>query len=84
VFLTVDRNLSYQQELSAFDIAVVVMVAPGDRLIDLRPLMLACSKSCLRSFGAGPRVLAAPDHRSLCVPYLRPRPGLLGTASAAN
>jgi hypothetical protein len=39
VFLTVDRNLSYQQDLSAFKIAVVVMVAPGNRLIDLRPLI---------------------------------------------
>ncbi len=27
VFLTVDRNLSYQQDVSAFDIAVVVLVA---------------------------------------------------------
>lgn len=39
VFLTVDRNLSYQQDLSAFNIAVVVMVAPGNRLVDLRPLI---------------------------------------------
>ena len=39
VFLTVDRNLSYQQDLSAFDIAVVVLVAPGNRLVDLRPLI---------------------------------------------
>ena len=27
------------EHLSAFDIAVVVMVAPGNRLIDLRPLI---------------------------------------------
>ena len=39
IFLTVDRNLSYQQDLLAFDIAVVVMVAPGNRLADLSPLM---------------------------------------------
>jgi hypothetical protein len=26
VFLTADRNLSYQQDVSAFDIAVVVLV----------------------------------------------------------
>jgi hypothetical protein len=38
-FLTVDRNLSYQQDLSTFDIAVIVLVAPGNRLIDLQPLM---------------------------------------------
>lgn len=28
-----------QQDLSAFDIAIGVMVAPGNRLVDLRPLM---------------------------------------------
>ena len=39
VFLTVDRNLSYQQDLGRFDIAVVVLVAPGNRLADLRPLL---------------------------------------------
>jgi hypothetical protein len=38
VFLTADRNLSYQQDISAFDIAVVVLVAPSNRLEDLRPL----------------------------------------------
>jgi predicted nuclease of predicted toxin-antitoxin system len=39
VFLTADRNLSYQQDLSSFDIAVVVLVAPSNRLDDLRPLV---------------------------------------------
>jgi hypothetical protein len=39
VFLTADRNLSYQQDLSAFDIAIVVLVARSNRLEDLRPLM---------------------------------------------
>lgn len=39
VFVTVDRNLSYQQDLARFDIAVVVLVAPGNRLADLQPLM---------------------------------------------
>jgi hypothetical protein len=37
VFLTADRNLSYQQDVSAFDIAVVVLAARGNRLDDLRP-----------------------------------------------
>lgn len=41
VFLTVDRNLSYQQDLGQFNIAVVVLVAGGNRLVDLRPLMPA-------------------------------------------
>jgi hypothetical protein len=41
IFLTVDRNLSHQQDLSAFDIAVVVLVASGNRLNDLQPLIPA-------------------------------------------
>lgn len=39
VFLTVDRKLQHQQNLSTFDIAVVVLVAAGNKLADLRPLM---------------------------------------------
>ena len=39
VFLTADRNLSYQQDVSAFDIAIVVLAARGNRLDDLRPLV---------------------------------------------
>ncbi len=41
VFLTVDRNLSYQQDIAQFNIALVVLVARGNRLLDLRPLMPA-------------------------------------------
>jgi hypothetical protein len=39
VFLTVDRKLQHQQHLPAFDIAVLVLVAAGNKLADLRPLM---------------------------------------------
>ncbi len=39
VFLTSDRNLSHQQNLSAFNIAVIVVVAASNRLEDLRPLV---------------------------------------------
>jgi hypothetical protein len=39
VFVTADRNLSYQQAVSAFDIAVVVLAARSNRLEDLRPLI---------------------------------------------
>jgi hypothetical protein len=39
IFLTVDRKLQYQQNLSAFNIAVVVMVAQSNTLLDLQPLM---------------------------------------------
>lgn len=39
VFVTVDRNVSFQQHLSQFSIAVIVLYAPTNRLIDLRPLI---------------------------------------------
>ena len=39
VFLTVDRKLQHQQNLSAFHIAVVVLVAQTNTLADLQPLM---------------------------------------------
>lgn len=39
VFVTVDRNLSFQQKLPAFSIAVVVLRARSNRLADLRPLV---------------------------------------------
>jgi len=38
VFLTVDRNLSYQQDVSTFNIAVVVVVARSNSIDGLRPL----------------------------------------------
>ena len=39
VFLTVDRNLSYQQAIGKFKIGVVVLVASGNKRSDLVPLM---------------------------------------------
>jgi hypothetical protein len=39
VFVTVDRNLSFQQSLPAFDIAVIVLRANSNRLADLQPLV---------------------------------------------
>ncbi|HYH63106.1 MAG TPA: hypothetical protein VD866_00260 [Urbifossiella sp.] len=41
VLLTVDRNLSHQQNLSAAGVAVVVMVAASNRLPDLVPVVPA-------------------------------------------
>ena len=38
-FLTVDRNLEHQQNLAAFNLAIVVLVAGTNRLADLKPLM---------------------------------------------
>lgn len=38
-FVTVDRNLSFQQNLAAFTVAVFVMHATTNRLADLRKLV---------------------------------------------
>ncbi len=38
-FLTVDRNLSFQQQVIDFDIAVVVLHVPANRLVDLQLLV---------------------------------------------
>lgn len=40
-FLTVDRRLQHEQELSMFQIAVIVLVARSNRLLDLLPLVPA-------------------------------------------
>lgn len=48
VFVTVDRNLSFQQNLTSFSIAVVVLEAKTNRLADLGPLV--------------PNVLSAIEH----------------------
>jgi hypothetical protein len=45
VFLTVDRKLPQQQNLAMFNIAVVVLASPSNRLKDLRPLMTAVLES---------------------------------------
>jgi predicted nuclease of predicted toxin-antitoxin system len=39
VFLTVDQNLKYQQNLKAFNIGIIVLVARTNRLRTLLPLM---------------------------------------------
>ena len=47
----VDRNLSFQQDLVSFSIAVVVLQARSNRLADLRPLV----PSLLSAIEATPR-----------------------------
>ena len=39
VFVTVDRNLTFQQNLVSFSLAVIVLRAKTNRLADLRPLL---------------------------------------------
>jgi hypothetical protein len=51
VFVTVDRNLSFQQDIVSFSIAVVVLQARSNRLADLMPLV----PSLLSAIEATPR-----------------------------
>ena len=40
LLLTADQNLEYQQNLNRLPVAVVVLVAPSNRIEQLRPLLL--------------------------------------------
>jgi hypothetical protein len=51
VFVTTDRNLSFQQNLPRFAVAVVVLAARTNRLADLLPLV----KPMLGALDAAPR-----------------------------
>jgi hypothetical protein len=54
VFLTVDQNLKYQQNLSTFRIAIILLLARNNRLQTLLPLMpevrAALDKICAGDF----------------------------------
>ena len=39
VFLTADRNIEFQQNLSALPIAIVIVLAKSNRMEDVRPLV---------------------------------------------
>lgn len=47
LLLTVDQNLQYQQNLSGRAIAIIVMIAAGITVDDLRPLIPAVEKVML-------------------------------------
>jgi predicted nuclease of predicted toxin-antitoxin system len=38
-FVTMDRGLEYQQNLAGFDLALILLRAPSNRLADLLPLV---------------------------------------------
>ena len=50
VFLTVDKNLKHEQNLSTLPIAVVVIMAKSNRLADLLPFIAAVEEqlACLK------------------------------------
>jgi predicted nuclease of predicted toxin-antitoxin system len=52
IFLTVDQNLKYQQNLKAFNIAVLLLVARNNRLKTLLPLMSE-AREALENIKAG-------------------------------
>jgi predicted nuclease of predicted toxin-antitoxin system len=52
VLITNDRNMEHQQNLSNFDIAFIVLVAPTNDIDDLRPLMPAV-ENALATIAAG-------------------------------
>lgn len=55
VFITADKNLPHQQHLPSFDIAVVVLQAPTNRLADIRllvPQLLAMLASAPKGYAA--------------------------------
>ena len=48
VWVTADQNIEYQQNLNRFNIAVIVLVAPNNRLETLLPMILKLRKAlCL-------------------------------------
>jgi hypothetical protein len=51
-FLTVDRNLQFQQRIDALPLAVLVVQAVDNRLETLRPLMVT-AREALASIGPG-------------------------------
>lgn len=46
VSLTVDRNLSFQQDVGRFNLAVIVMAARSNQLRELRPLIAEVLAVC--------------------------------------
>jgi PIN like domain len=52
ILLTTDQNLRYQQNLQQAGVAVVVLVAPSNRLPDLLPLLLD-TRNVLNTIASG-------------------------------
>ena len=52
VLITNDQNMEHQQRIESFDLAFVVLVAPTNDIVDLRPLMPAVNQT-LKSIKPG-------------------------------
>jgi hypothetical protein len=68
VFITLDQNLEYQQNLSALPLSVVVIVAKNNRIETLKPLVpdiLTCLMAIEpKSLEHVPKILPEPEINS--------------------
>jgi hypothetical protein len=39
IFITVDKNLPFEQNLTQFDLAIIILQSQSNRLADLKPLV---------------------------------------------
>ena len=60
VFVTVDRNLSFQQNIEVLAIAVIVVHAVTNRLADLRPLVPQLLAAIASATPGPPVIVGAP------------------------
>ena len=58
VFVTMDRNLPYQQNLAALDLAVVVIRSVSNAFVDVAPLMPAVNEAAREAKAGAARVVA--------------------------
>lgn len=63
VFLTVDRNLSFQQNLPIYDIDVIVLQAHSNRLIDLEPFVEKINEHLERVQVGTASIISIPDSK---------------------
>ncbi len=68
VLVTADRSLRYQQKLQTSGVAVIVLVASSNRLVDLSPLMSSV-QATLKRFSKG----NCRNHRIACLGCLSRR-----------
>lgn len=62
VFVTIDANVPYQQNLSGRRIAVIIPIGATNRLVNLRPLFAACA-SAVEKVSQGEVLIVTPsDH----------------------
>ena len=59
VFITVDRKLAEQQHLPGFQIAVILLRAPSNRLEDIRPLAPAVLEQLTHAASGAVTVIGA-------------------------